>query len=991
MQLTNYFEDPKTIHIGCCEPRAYFIPFSEYKGDRTIELSGDDWKVAWFQNHLEVNEDFIHSDCEQYDIITVPSCLNILGYDKHQYANVLMPIPFDPPYVPSQNPCAAYQKKFYIDEKIDNYFLNFEGVDSCFYLWLNGEFIGYSQVSHSTSEFDITDYVNEGENLLSVLVLKWCDGTYFEDQDKLRMTGIFRDVYILNRPKDHIRDFVVKTTVSPTSTIAVNLKVNGTPGDILVNLYSPDGEVISQQRCDNNSVVFEVENALLWNAETPYLYTLEIVCNNETIIQRVGIKSAYIKDSVLYFNNNKIKLKGVNRHDSDPFSGYTISYQQLFHDLTIMKQHNVNAIRTSHYPNAPWAYDMYSEFGFYVIDEADIETHNTQSIYGNKAGYSQDYSLVNIDAAFGSLCSDPTYEETILDRVVRCVERDKNSACVLMWSLGNESGYGVNMEKAAAWIKSQDSDYLVHYESSIWQMPDHENDLSNIDVYSKMYWNTEHCVNYLENNPEKPFIQCEFVHAMGNGPGDIEDYYELIYKYDSFAGGFVWEWCDHAVYMGQTVEGKDMYYYGGDFGEYPHDGNFCMDGLVYPDRTPHTGLLELKNVTRPVKCSYKDGKITLFNTLDFVNIEDRFDINWELIVDNKCVESGTIENISLPPHSYCTIDLPYNCSVETNSDCSLMIAYTAKEDYSLISVGDCLGFDQIILNKAEYAPHIDNGSNISVEDNGRYFTVSNDKFRYIFDKFTSNPTELYSNNRSYIDCPMEYNILRAYIDNDRVIKEEWKKAGYDRVTTKVYDATYNVGAESVTLTFKVGLGAIHVQNFLKMTTVYTIYSDGTINVKADGDFNTIFPFLPRFGLRLFLPNSINDVTYIGYGPTESYVDKIHSCYYGEFSSSVAGLHEDYIKPQENGSHCGCNLLSVEGDGRAITVYGKDFSFNASKYTQEALDSTAHNFELTESGHTVLCIDSRMSGVGSGSCGPQLLDKYRVNEEKISLDFSIKLH
>ncbi len=990
MKLARYYEDPKTLHVNCCEPRAYYIPYSEINGDRTIMLSDDDWRVAWHQNHIEVDENFINAECDRFDIISVPSCLNILGFDKHQYANTLMPIPFDPPYVPSQNPCATYQKTFFTDNLSGRYYLNFEGVDSCFYVWLNGEFVGYSQVSHSTSEFDVTDFMKSGENFLAVLVLKWCDGTYFEDQDKLRMTGIFRDVYILNRPENHIRDFTVKTTVADISTVGVTVKKYGDMPEVHASLYSPTGDLISEKNFNGDMVTFEVEGAMLWNAETPYLYTVIMETEDETILQRVGIKSAYIKDSILYFNGNRITLKGVNRHDSDPFTGYTISEQQLFNDLTIMKQHNVNAIRTSHYPNAPWAYEMYSEFGFYVIDESDIETHNTQMIYGDNVPYVDGYRTVIADNKYGLLCSDELYEDTIVDRVKRCVERDKNNACVLIWSLGNESGYGVNMEKAAAWIKEQDSDYLVHYESSIYQMPDHTNDLSNIDVYSRMYWSVEYCEQYLKNNPDKPLVQCEFVHAMGNGPGDIEDYYELIYKYDSFAGAFVWEWCDHAIYMGQTVDGKDMYYYGGDFGEFPHDGNFCMDGLVYPDRTPHTGLLELKNVTRPIRASFDNGKISLTSTMDFVNAEDRFDITWELMSGNDCVESGVFDNINLPPHKTCTVDLPCTVDIGNNVDCSLMIAYTAKEDFSLITVGECLGFDQIILSKASYTATIESGSSISVEEDDRYITVSNNEFRYSFDKFTSNPCELMYKNRSYIDSPIEYNILRAYIDNDRVIREEWEKAGYDRMTTKVYSSSCSESDNSVSITFKVGLGAIFNQNFLNLDTVYTIYSDGTINVKVDADRNTIFPFLPRFGLRLFLPKQYNKVNYIGYGPTESYVDKINACYYGTFDADVSDLHEDYIKPQENGSHYGCNYLSLAGNGSKIEIFSDDFSFNASEYTQEELISAPHNFELKKSDSTILCIDGYMSGVGSGSCGPQLLDKYRVDDAKLFLNFTIKL-
>ena len=489
MILKPFYQDPQTLHIGTMESRAYFIPFFKEQNDRCKMLSGEDWKFNFYNNHYEVPEEFTLGNTTKFDTIKVPSCWNILGYEKNQYANVQGPIPFDPPYVPDENSCGAYVKEFSLTEEEISMrsYLNFEGVDSCFYLWLNGKFVGYSQVSHSTSEFDITEFVHEGLNSMSVLVLKWCDGTYLEDQDKLRMSGIFRDVYILQRPHNFIRDYTVRTNINENKAdVTVELEWYGNEEEIRVTLLSPSGSIVDKRCINETEIKFQVENPILWNAERPYLYKMIISTKNENIIQKIGLKKVEIKGSTLLLNGQNIKFKGVNRHDSNAYTGYTISKEQLIEDLKLMKAHNFNAIRTSHYPSAPWDMDLYSEYGFYIIDEADFENHNTMAIYGG--GHTYDYTVETPeDRTFGMLCHDKNFEKAILDRVQRCLIRDKNSACVVMWSLGNESGYGPNVENAARWVKSFDKNSIIHYESSIYQMVGYTNDLSNIDVYSRMY------------------------------------------------------------------------------------------------------------------------------------------------------------------------------------------------------------------------------------------------------------------------------------------------------------------------------------------------------------------------------------------------------------------------------------------------------------------------------------------------------------------------
>lgn len=995
MELPKYYENPSAVHVGTTENRAYYIPFSNEEtallGERTLServlmLSGK-WKFRYYNNIHDAQEGFFAPDfcTDQFDTIPVPSCWQILGYDRHQYTNTRYPFPYDPPYVPTENPCGAYIRKFGMTEEqcAMRSFLNFEGVDSCYYVWVNGKSVGYSQVSHCTGEFEITDFVKPGENTIAVLVLKWCDGSYLEDQDKLRMSGIFRDVYILLRPNSHIRDYYVKTKLDSAdkdAEITVDFEWSGTPNWGECTLIDPFGKPVETKEISDKKVSFQVKNAVLWNAETPNLYQMVLRASGEVIVQTVGIKQIEVKNGVIFFNGVKLKLKGVNRHDSDPFTGFTISKEQLCMDLILMKQHNINAIRTSHYPNAPWATQLYDRYGFYVIDESDIETHGTAVIYGG--GNEGDYrKWICKDRTFGTLCHDPRFEAAFLDRVQKNVMRDKNCASVLMWSLGNESGYGPNLEKAAAWIKSYDSERLVHYESSIYEMEGYHNDLSNIDVYSRMYAPVEAIEQYFSDGLEKPFIQCEFSHAMGNGPGDLEDYYQQIYKYDGFAGGFVWEWCDHAVWMGTTKKGKNKFCYGGDFGEFPHDGNFCTDGLVYPDRRVHSGLKELKNVARPARAAaidLKKGLVSISNKLDFTNLADYVSIEYQITCNGTVIFTGVIQDLDIPAKSEKTVHLDYNVPEEGN--CYLNLFYKQKYQSNFAEAGFELGFDQLTLCEAPVCTSEGKKQIVSATEYDRKIVVEGETFRYVFNKVTGIFDSLVKDNVTLLNKPMEYNLWRAPTDNDMYIRKEWEAAGYDRTTVRVYDAAAEQRNADIVITADLAVAAVSVQRILKIKSEWTVHSDGKISLHMIADRDTNLPFLPRFGLRLFLPKSFAKVEYFGYGPNESYVDKHRSSFIGKFTSDVADMHEDYIKPQENSSHCGCKYVEVcDPAGNSLKACGDSFSFNASKYTQEELAAKAHNFELEECDSTVLCLDYKVCGIGSNSCGPALSKEYRFDD------------
>lgn len=991
LHLPGYHEDTSALHIGCEENRSYYIPFApdETINSSRIQLLNGDWDFRFYHNPFEL-EDFtvLGYRYNNYNFIPVPSCIQMHDYDHHQYTNVNFPFPYDPPYVPAENPTCVYHRSFYLTDTIEGYqqYLNFEGVDSCFYLYINQTLVGYSQVSHSTSEFDITSCLKVGENDITVVVLKWCDGSYLEDQDKFRMTGIFRDVYFLTRPKNHVRDFFVKTQLSDTYTYAevtVDFSYSGSEIPVNCTLRDADHCLVAEQKAIGSSTRLEVVNPTLWNAENPYLYTLTITTPDEVIYQKVGIRCIEIKEDIIYINGVKIKFKGTNRHDSDPITGYTISKEQAMKDLRLMKESNINAIRTSHYPNAPWFTGLCNEYGFYVIAESDLEAHGAVNFYGGS------YS-----GTYGDLAQREIFSIAILDRNQRNVIRDKNNPCIIMWSMGNEAGYSKAFENTGRWIKSYDSTRLVHYEGSVHQTGGHMNDTSMLDVYSTMYATMPDTEKYLASNP-KPYMLCEFVHSMGNGPGDIEDYFNCIYAHDRFVGGFVWEWCDHAIYCGISTDGRKIFHYGGDSGEYPHDGNFCLDGMVSPDRIPHPALMEYKNVIRPVRASLvsaEEGRIELENKLDFTNLKDYLTVYAKLLYDGEVVETFDLGPIDLLPHCKTILQVPYNKSYLTAPDknCSitLKLVYIQSKAQSLTCIGHELGFDQLFL-KISAVPFVHakelKASSVSVEESASNIIITGTNFCYRFNKLQGVFDSMVVNHHPILNKPLEYNIWRAPTDNDRNIRNSWEKAGYNRSIVRVYEIHIIQEDNFTAIHCRLAISAIQIQHILDLDAIWYIANDGTITIEINGKRNTDLPFLPRFGLRFFLPKEYSTVNYLGFGPNESYVDKHRSSWFGRFSAEVEDMYVDYIKPQENSSHFGCYDVTLSSlNNRSIHISAAaPFSFQASNYTQEELSLIAHNYELQKTDSTVFCLDYKMSGIGSNSCGPDLDEKYQLCEEDIS--------
>ena len=1006
MIVPRYYENLSVLHENTMPARAYYIPASKRmdnlvehreESDRMQLLNGT-WKFQYFNSIYDIQDSFFEKnyDTENFDEIQVPSVWQMAGYDTHQYTNIRYPFPFDPPYVPQDIPCGAYVHNFEYrrDEKASKAFLNFEGVDSCFYVWINGSYIGYSQVSHMTSEFDVTDVLQNGTNTVAVLVMKWCDGSYLEDQDKFRMSGIFRDVYILKRPKQAISDYHIKTRIEDMlAKVEIEMKFYS-PLNVKISIEDRNGAVVALGSiAEEGTAVLEIASPELWNTENPYLYKLILETENEVIVDHIALRKIEIKDQVIYLNGQKIKFRGVNRHDSDPVTGFTISLEQLTTDLTLMKQHNFNAIRSSHYPNAPFFYEMCDKYGFMVIDEADIEAHGPFMIYRK-----EDTDYNRFKRWNEKIADDPVWEEAIVDRVKLMVERDKNRFCIVMWSMGNESAYGCNFEKALEWTKNFDPDRITQYESARYRNYDETYDYSNLDVYSRMYPALSEIQEYLDKDGSKPFLLVEYCHSMGNGPGDFEDYFQMIQDNDKMCGGFVWEWCDHAIAHGTAENGKTIYAYGGDHGEEIHDGNFCMDGLVYPDRTVHTGLLEYKNVYRPARViSYdkESGELVLHNYMDFDDLKDYVKISYELTQDGLVISKGILPEFSVAPHGEGKTNLKIN--VPENGKCYLKLIYHLKKELPLLDEDHILGFDEIEVSKEDtkcklaekWIPKTVVDSELQVNENDTQIHIKGREFAYTIDKRTALFTEMKFAGREYLNHPMELNIWRAPTDNDMYIKSEWKKAHYDKAYTRAYTTEVVQGKHGVKITSHASVVAETVQKILDVTITWKIEAAGKIDADIAVTKADEFPDLPRFGVRMFLDKKLSAARYFGMGPQESYCDKHQAASHGLYQANVDDLHEDYIRPQENGSHYDCEYVELNNSRYGIVASAeKAFSFNASYYTQEELEKKTHNYELIESDSVVFCVDYALNGIGSNSCGPVVLDQYRFDDVLFRFQFTL---
>ena len=985
MVFPDYIENPLIYRYGLEENRSYYIPFSAsdtssmHRNESSLVTSlNGTWKFGYYPCADEcpdfTSKDF---DVKSLNEIPIPSTWQSYGYDHADYIDERYPFPFDPPYVPINNPCGLYIKDICLDlSKDTKNYLVLEGIDSCWFLYVNNEFAAYSEVSHSMSEVDITKYLKNGKNRIAIVVFKWCSGSYFEDQDKIRHSGIFRDIYLLTRPSSHIRDFFIHTEYD---------RIFGTiekPDEMPVSmeLYSPNGQLIDSSIVNQDSFSFDIEDPVLWNAEKPLLYTLTFKSNYEIICQKIGIRKIEIKDGVFQINDTPVKIKGVNLHDSNPFCGYAVSEENMRHDLEMMKSSNINAIRTSHYPASPLLLDMCSEYGFYVIGEADLEDHGVITAYG-KADFNYYDVLVN----------DPRFSGIILDRNQRNVCRDKNCTAVIIWSLGNEAGYGSGMIAAGQWVKSYDPSRPIQYECAREGLHDNY-DQSMIDINSHMYQSIDAIEKYCTGSSyTRPFFHCEYSHSMGNGPGDLEDYIQLTYKYPKNMGGCIWEWCDHAIFDGYTENGQPRFNYGGDNGEIIHDGNFCMDGLVFPDRRPHTGLYEAKNVFRPFRISQNsEVSYTLHNYLDFTSFNEIAELVY--IVERNGLETSrvSLHGINALPHSCSTFSIPADILYDTLDSTALTIRF---ESHSIntkfgIQAGDIYGFDQFILRKKIFKTTPTNKTARIISDDKKSLTVSGDDFSCTINKLNGCFSSIKYGKKELLHYPSTFQIWRAPIDNERLVKVAWYDVGYDRSLVRIYEFQATESDAAVRIECSGSISSVSIARILDLRFAWTVYGNGSISFECDANKNPELPMLPRFGIRFPLIHEFRKLSYLGYGPYESYIDKHQASYWGSFNSTVDEQYGHYLKPQESGSHIGCISAEMFSEDTRITITSdKEFYFQAIPFSAEELSKTKHDYELTESDTTYLSIDGAQNGIGSNSCGPALDKRYQFNND-CKLSFSI---
>ena len=1015
----NCHQDPHKLHIGCEAPHAYFIPYDcEKKAARDnradsaffTSLCGD-WDFRYYDALYKL-EDFTLPTFARgaMDKMPVPrSWQSVLGrgYDTPNYTNQRYPIPFDPPFVPDDNPCGLYMRDFYLPAEVlasKRIYLNFEGVDSCFYLFVNNRFAAYSQVSHNTSEIDVTDYVHAGINTLAVVVLKWCDGSYIEDQDKFRFSGIFREVYLLARDPVHVTDIDVRTYLTDDFSKAdakISVKTNGAT-EVSYRLESPDGCVLGEGKCPADGTgefALSVDAPSLWSDELPTLYKLFLTCGTEHICLFVGFRDVRIVNRVVLINGKKVKARGVNRHDSHPHLGYAAPMDHMIADLVLLKQHNVNMIRASHYPNDPRFLTLCDKYGFYMVNEADYETHGAQGI--------RDWDYFT---------NNPEWREAYLDRVERMYERDKNHPSIIIWSLGNESGVGENQVYGSDYLRARDPRNLIHcedinrrqagvYRGRVIERAKTPEEWNSpvIDIDSRMYLALDDIIDtYNHKYLKNPFFLCEYSHAMGNGPGDLKDYWDLIYKYDWFFGGCVWEMLDHSVATGDSPYADPHFVYGGDFGDENNDSNFCVDGLVSPTREPHTGMLEHKEIVKPIRLSYENGKLKIKNLRCFTSLSD-LDFYWTLCRNGKTIAEGRILAPDIAPGKTRVFTLPHFNAALTGGWCDLTVSIRLNTTTLWAKPGYEVGTEQFKLceknTSRALTDEIPAHAPFNVEQSANHIVITTAETVYTVDRAHGTICSIVDRGTEMLATPILPNIWRAPTDNDRKVKRDWVQDRLDTAISKCYSCEIlEQNAQFARVRVEFSMSGKSFVPILRGSVIYTFFAKGGVTFDYDvkvrklnfTEFNTINA-LPRFGVEFQTPAGFERLKFFGRGPGAAYTDLRYSSRQGEFETSVSDHFEHYVRPQENMAHADTKWMFVsnlEGHGLVALMTDKDFSFNCSHYTPKQLTKTAHDFELVPLAQTVVNIDYRQTGIGSNSCGPVLLEKYGLVEKEFKFSFRL---
>ena len=1014
-------ENPELLHINREKERSYFIPFhdeetalnnADYKGASDYyRLLNGNWAFRYFTRDIDIPEVLFEKDCNVngWDEIQVPLSWQMAGFDVPHYTNFDYPYPVDPPYIPDDNPAGVYA----LDITLDNTWIKrdtfavFEGVNSCFYLYVNGHSAGMSKGSRMQSEFNITRYLLPGRNRITVKVLKWCDGSYLEDQDCYRHSGIFRDVYLLSRSKSRIRDIFIKTDLDDDYTDAIlslNLETEGdTAGNVLFRLYAPDGTIIIDKETGFGQSCFNIIAPFTWNAETPWLYTAIFCYADEWIPVDVGFRKIETgKNGVLLINGAAIKLKGVNRHDTHPVLGHYTPMDHMRQDLILMKQHNINAVRTSHYPNTPEFYRLCSRYGLYVMDEADNETHGIANRH-RSAGYS--YS--NFNPAWPH--EMPEWRNAHLDRVKRMVERDKNHPCVIMWSMGNEAAFGSNHIAMIDWVHEQDTTRLVHYEGAnlaVFSYPDNNYSDACVDVQSIMYPSLEKLeelgrndepLNTNKKKDPRPLLLSEYAHAMGNGPGGIADYWEIIHKYPRIAGAFIWEWADHSV-IKTDEKGRQFYGYGGDFGEHPHCSNFCIDGCVLPDRTPYPGLRNIKAVyqyagSELVKTNDNSITIKLKNQHDFINLSC-FELHWTLTKDGDIINEGSFASMSIAPGKSKIITL--NTAVPKKAWFGVYLNIRLCLAKSTIWADR--GFETATMQLAipcEKAAVFSRGKSFSplnIDNQDKLTVLEGDSFKYVFNNVYGSFESLKRNGVEFLQARWQLGVWRAPTDNDPPwsIRTQFTDENLEHVHSKVYAVETEKNNDGYIIRVNGSLGALAREPLARTTVTYTVLPSSRIIVDISADIRENMMFLPRFGFELVMPKGNEYLEYFGLGPDENYPDIRQHVRMGRWISTVSDQYFPYVKPQEHGNHGNVQWAAVHDlSGRGLLFKANSvFDFCASHYTAADLTKASHTNTLVPQKETFIRIDYRCSGIGCGSCGPYTFDHYLLKDKKIAYSFSI---
>ncbi len=989
--IKRFYRMSDTLHVGCEEPRAYFVPFETAEKatlpreeSAFLTLLNGEWDFAFFPNveDLDIEAANFTSTVECPDKMDVPFCWQMKlgrGYDVPNYINQDYPYPVDPPHLPDVIPCGFYRRKLDF-KKADGkrYFINLEGVAPCFYLWVNGEFTGYSQVSHCTSELDITDKLINGENTFEVLVVKHCDGSYLEDQDFFRLSGIFRDIYILERDEVYLKDIYIDYSFNGDLSHAEIKSDITLTGDATVAwvLTAPDGSKISDGMVDG-SFKIGVNSPILWNTENPQLYTLTLNIGNEWISFPLAVRKAEIVGKVFLFNGEKVKIRGINRHDSHPETGYFVSVEHMLRDLYILKQGNVNAIRTSHYPNDPRFLEMCDKLGFMVIDEADIETHGMGYNYGD---WYWDY--------WAFLSDTPEWREAYIDRAKRLFERDKNHGSVIMWSLGNESGCGENHRQMANYIRSRKADAIIHYENAHLEYQSRLcKDFSDIsDVESRMYAPLDYLEAYLKN-PEnhKPFYYCEYVAAWSTG--DIPLHWGKFEKYDNYMGGCIWEFTDHAVNIGTPESPK--YRYGGDFGDLPNDKIWCVDGLVYPDRRLRPGFHDMKITYQPFEAEYEDGKIKVFNKRYFVSLND-LNLKWTVEKNGKVVAEGLIDALDIPARS----DAEYHLfdNIEANGLTTLNLYVTQNADTEWAKAGFEVGHRQFILSNTAIRVETCTENALTLDESRKFITVKCGKVQYIFDKITGKIISV-NDGGEMLTAPIEFSISRSYHPSNGY-SSNWLRARYEQAKQKTYSSEIiEASNEKIVILTKTSFAAAAMPPALRADIIYTFTSDSRLNISVKANVTHNAPALPRFGIKIVMPKEFEQVKYLGYGPVEAYSDRYKSQMISEYSTTATADFEHYVKPTECSSHYKTKTASVTDIGGRGLVFAdtskKGFCFKAIHYDDAELLNTAHDDELTALDETIVSLDYKMHADCQQYADLEPQRKFEEKEFEFSYDIIVK--